>query len=160
MTYETLLYRGWWVYGALIGLGLTLILLSYKGTGLWLSLLLLVGMAIAALYASLKNWTPSRRLSLVLSEKGITFLGHPQPPDGQNKDFFVAWAQINGVRILPRPGYWQTSILTSLQPDVWIFAGHTLDLAENIAEIAGIPYDEHRKQEARMGSEHYWLISG
>lgn len=60
------------------------------------------------------------------------------------------------MRILPRPGYWQTAIQTVDEPDRWQIVGHSLELAEQIAEIAGLTYDEQRKTPTRMGNEHYW----
>jgi len=157
MTFETPLYQGWWVYAGLIGLGLLLIAISWPGVGLWLSLVFLLGAALAAFLAIRRGWSPRRQITTILSEDGVTVLGHPSPPEGQDADFFLAWTQITGVRMLPRPGYWHTSILTIWRPQTWIYLGQGLELAEAIAEVAGLPYAEGSKQPVRMGVEHYWF---
>ena len=156
MTHNTNLYAGWWVYVGLIGLGVTLVLVSLGGVGLWLGALTLVGLGLAAVVAERRGYGPRRRLVAELSERGLAL--RIEPP-AQEQGMFIAWNQITGVRLRPRPGYWQTSVLTADQPDVWLLAGHSLALAEEIAEVANLPYDASAQTPVAMGVEHYWLQS-
>ncbi|NUQ38776.1 MAG: hypothetical protein HUU23_13475 [Caldilineales bacterium] len=153
MTHKTNLYAGWWVYAGLAGLGALLLLASFGGAGLWLAALLLAGGAVAAFAAWRGGFSPRRQLIAELSERGLHVHSHPPPASAPP---FYPWRQIKSVRVLPRPGYWQTAIQTVDEPDRWQIVGHSLELAEQIAEIAGLAYDEHSKRPTPLGHEHYW----
>ncbi|NOX62223.1 MAG: hypothetical protein GXP42_09815 [Chloroflexi bacterium] len=156
MTYETNLYAAHWLYFGLIGLGVVLFLASFGGAFLWAALLVLAALLLAALVAWRKGYTPRARLVSQLSEEGVTLLGHPHPYPGWGADMFFTWSQVLEVSLTPRPGYWQTWLLTSVDPEDWLQVGTSLDLAEDIAAIAGLFYDEARRKDTRMGREHYW----
>ena len=160
MTYESNLYGGWWVLAGAVGLGLVLLAASFGGALIWLSLVVLITLSGAALYAWRVGYGPRRTLSAVLSNEGVTLLGHPDPPAGWEADLFLAWEQIEGVSVVPRPGYWQTWLKTTLDPESWLLAGTGLELAEALAQFAGLTLDESAARTVNMGTEHYWAKTG
>ncbi len=152
MTHSANLYAGWWLYIGLIGLGATLFLTSYGGAFLWLGLIVLLAIALAGLYFWRAGFGPRRQLDAVLSADGLTLLGR----GGKLDDLFIPWNQVAAVRLLPQPGYWETAIQSTTQPDSWLLAGNGLELAEEIATIADLPYAEHLQKAVNMGVEHHW----
>lgn len=157
MTHKTNLFAGWWVYLGLAGLGLMLFLLSYGGAYLWLGLAVLGLLVAAAVAAHLTGRGPRVTATTELSASGISVT------DGRRDSVRVAdlipWEQITAVRVVPRPGYWETQIQTAVQPDTWLTAGRGLELAEEIAEVAGLSYRADLNTPTNMGAEHYWTES-
>lgn len=156
MTYESNLYGGWWILSGAVGAGVALVLVSFGGAWLWLSLAAIIGLIVAAIVAWRMGYGPRRTLCVELSGEGITLLDHPHPPADWDSDLFLAWEQIQKVGIIPRPGYWQVWLQTDLDPESWLLAGTSLPLAENIAGMAGLTRDESASRAANMGTEHYW----
>ena len=156
MTYTTNLYAAHWLYFGLIGLGVILFLASFGGAFLWVALVAALALVAAALIAWRKGYGPRVHMVTRLSEDGLTLLNHPHPYPGWGRDMFLSWDQVLEVSLTPRPGYWQTWLLTSVDPEDWLQVGTSLDLAEDIAVIAGLSYAEARRKDVAMGREHYW----
>lgn len=156
MTHNTNLYAGWWLYAGLIGGGLTLFLISFGGAWLWVGLTLVLALALAALIAWRAGYGPRRQLSAVLSEHGLALLGPAQRRGAEANDMFIPWNEIEAVRLVPQPGYWQTDIQTTVHPDAWLSVGSGLAVAEEIAAIAALPYAEDLRKPVDMGVEHHW----
>ena len=154
MSHTTNLYGGWWVYAGLIGVGLILLALSTGSLGI--PLLAVAGLVVAAVWALRRGLSPRRALTAELSADGLTLLDHPRPLAGWGHDLFLTWDQVIGVRLTPKPGYWQTSVQTTVDPERWLLTGHSLALAEDIASVAGLVYDEAHAGRLQMGVEHTW----
>jgi hypothetical protein len=153
MRFTANLYAGWWVVIGLAGLGLVLFLAGLGGFWTWPALGLLAGLVLAALLGWRAGFDPRRRLVAELSEDGITLV---QRPSAAAEAMFLPWETITGVRIQPRPGYWQTFVCTADRPDEWLWVGVGLDLAETIAHIADLPYAGHGTATGSLGVEHLW----
>ena len=156
MTHKTNLYAGWWLYLGLIGLGVALFLFGYGGTFGWLGLAVVSLMGVAAAAAYLSGRGPTAAATTVLSAQGVTMT---HTPHGDAAIDLIPWEEITAVRVLPQPGYWETELQTSLEPDAWLPMGRGLELAEEIAEVAGLIYREDLNTSANMGVEHYWTKS-
>lgn len=156
MTHSTNLYAGWWLYVGLVGMGLALFIASYGGVWLWIGLALLLALALAALTFWRAGYGPRRQLSAVLSEDGLALLAPASRRGRQAGDLFLPWNEITAICLVPQPGYWQTAIQTTSQPDAWLTVGSGLVVAEEIAAIAGLPYAEDLKKQVNMGVEHHW----
>lgn len=157
MTHKTNLFAGWWVYLGLAGVGLALFLLSYGGAYLWPGLAVLGLLVAAAVAATITGRGPRVNAVTELSERGVTLKGgnpHSMPAAG-----LIPWEQITAVRVVPQPGYWETQLRTAVEPDTWLTAGRGLELAEEIAEVAGLSYRDDLNTPTNMGAEHYWTES-
>jgi hypothetical protein len=157
MTHRTNLFAGWWVYIGLAGLGLVLFLLSYGGVYAWSGLAVLGLLAAAAIAAYVTGRGPRVTATTELSEHGVSVMGYSQ--DFSLSTSPIPWEEIAAVRVVPQPGYWETQLQTTAQPDTWLAAGHGLELAEEIAEVAGLSYREDLNTPTNMGVEHYWTKS-
>jgi hypothetical protein len=156
MTHSTNLYAAWWLYAGLIGGGLVLFLVGSGSVGRWVGLALLLALALAALLACRLGYGPRRRLSAVLAEDGLALLGPARRKGEHAADLFIPWREISAVRLVPRPGYWQTDIQTTTRPDDWLAVGSGLAVAEEIAAIAALPYAADLRKPIAMGIEHHW----
>ncbi len=158
MTHKTNLYAGWWIYVGLAGLGLVLLLASYGGAYLWAALAVFGALAIVAIAAYATGRGPRVQAVTELSEAGVSLmadsdqLSSAAPP--------IPWEGISAVRVVPQPGFWEVQVQTAAQPDAWLPAGRGLELAEEIAEVAGLPYREDLNTPVSMGVEHTWTESG
>ncbi|MBX7234660.1 MAG: hypothetical protein K1X65_09770 [Caldilineales bacterium] len=156
MTHDTNLYAGWWLYVGLVGGGMVLFLTGSGGAWLWAGLALMLALALAGLLAWRAGYGPRRRLSAVLAADGLALLDPGQRRGQQTADAFIPWREISAVRLIPRPGYWQTDIQTTTQPDAWLMVGSGLAVAEEIAAVAALPYAADLRKPVDMGVEHHW----